>query len=666
MRKPLDRYRFRSSLVPLWGLLIGAWGCNDINPSTGPAFGRSPDRVPGSNLQSFYYYQGQKILLSEDSSRIVVSTTLQTQATIRGAIAARGVTIDSAEALAAVPGHWVLRLPAQSQANAAVARAMIRNDLRFDFVSPAYETVQGNDDVIPVNRVAVQFKPGVTPQQIATLNATLGTWIMRPPRPDSGFTEYWLGYPRNPAADPLQIAASLATNPLVEWADPDKISNRRPAYVPTDPLYSYQWHLKNTVNTLNGVAVDDNIEPAWALTLGSRTIHVGIIDDGIDWSQPDIVGAWSGAMTYDLFYGNGYPDDATHPFGNDTHGTSIAGIIAADQSNGRGVAGIAPGITLNLVRAFRHTYPAYPGEIFTTQSATDVQIADGITWAAGGAHSDVINNSWGGGSPSNAITTAIINVAANGRNGLGTVVVFSAGNTSARSLGVIGSVSYPATLSTTTSVIAVSAIDRAGAITDYSPEGSAITLVAPSGHYTNSCVGEVVTTDRPGAAGCNDGPQGNVDYTSSFSGTSAAAPQVAATAALLLTREPGLTAAQVKSRLVAAARPWGTSTMFGAGKMDAYRTLVPPTPMSVSISGPTSIRGCVAGTWTATPSGGTAPYSYVWSAEGNSYNTGSNPQFTYTNVGSAPSMFVTVTVTDATNTSANQTRKVTLSLPGSC
>jgi subtilisin family serine protease len=643
-------------------------GCNDITQSIGPAASRSPDRVPVTDAQSFYYYQGQKIFLTEDPSRIVVSTSLKTGAAIRGAIAAQGVTIDSAAALQAVPGHWLVQLPAQSHAAAAVTRAMIRKDLRFDFVSPAFKTVQGNDDVIPVNRVAVQFKPGVTQQQIESLNAALGTWIMRPPRPDSGFTEYWLGYPRDPAADPLQIAASLATNALVEWADPDKISNRRLAYAPTDPFYSYQWHLKNTVNTLNGVAVDDNIEPAWALTLGSRAIHVAVIDDGIDWSQPDILGAWSGAMTYDLFYGNGYPDDATHPFGNDTHGTSIAGIIGADQNNGNGVAGIAPGITFNLVRMFRHSYPLFPGESFTTQVATDAQIADGIYWAASPAvHSDVINNSWGGGSVSNAVTTAIINVAANGRNGLGTVVVFAAGNPSARSLGIIGPVSYPATLSTpTSSIIAVSAIDRAGAVADYSPDGSAITLVAPSGHYTGYCVGEVVTTDRPGAAGCNDGPQGNIDYTSSFSGTSAAAPQVSAIAALLLSREPGLTAAQVKSRLVAGARPWGASTTFGAGKVDAYRTLVPPAPLSVAISGPTSLRGCVGGTWTATPSNGTAPYSYTWSAEGGQYNTGSNPQFTYTNEGSAPSMFITVTVTDANNTSANKTLKVNLSLPGSC
>lgn len=202
--------------------------------------------------------------------------------------------------------------------------------------------------------------------------------------------------------------------------------------------------------------------------------------------------------------------------------------------------------------------------------------ADGISWAYSIAQSDVLSNSWGGGAPSNAITTAINNATTQGRNGLGAVVVFAAGNTSDRSNGYVGSVTYPGILSTSTSMITVGAIDRTGAVANYSPDGSAITLVAPSGHYNGFCNGEIVTTDRLGSAGCNDGPNGDVNYTSTFSGTSAAAPQVSAIAALLLSREPGLTASQVKSRLQVGARFWGSSTTFGAGKVDAYRTLVPP------------------------------------------------------------------------------------------
>ncbi|MDP9353278.1 MAG: S8 family serine peptidase [Chloroflexota bacterium] len=204
--------------------------------------------------------------------------------------------------------------------------------------------------------------------------------------------------------------------------------------------------------------------------------------------------------------------------------------------------------------------------------ASSNQIADGINWAWRYANSDVINNSWGGGAPSDAITNAIRNALSQGRGGSGTVVVFAAGNTSDRRNGHIGSVQYPATLSSTTDVISVGAINRHGDPANYTPDGR-IDVVAPSGHDTRSCVGEVVTIDRYGSPGCNDGPNEDFSYTRTFSGTSAAAPQVSGVAALMLSYTPSLTASQVKSRLRGGADSWGSSTMFGAGKLNAYRAL---------------------------------------------------------------------------------------------
>ncbi|MGQ0767021.1 MAG: S8 family serine peptidase, partial [Gemmatimonadota bacterium] len=53
-------------------------------------------------------------------------------------------------------------------------------------------------------------------------------------------------------------------------------------------------------------------------------------------------------------------------------------------------------------------------------------------------------------------------------------------------------------------------------------------------------------------------PGGNINYSATFTGTSAAAPQVAAAAALILSREPNLTEFQVRSRLCQTAHSWGT------------------------------------------------------------------------------------------------------------
>ena len=97
--------------------------------------------------------------------------------------------------------------------------------------------------------------------------------------------------------------------------------------------------------------------------------------------------------------------------------------------------------------------------------------------------------------------------------------------------------------------MAVGAIDRNGNLTNYSPEGSELDIVAPSGHYTNRCVGDVTTTDLTDGTGCNDGPNGDNLYSTTFSGMSDAAPQVSAVAALVISRTQFMSAAAVKGKL---------------------------------------------------------------------------------------------------------------------
>jgi subtilisin family serine protease len=547
-----------------------AAACSDSSRDT-PT---SPDAQPAVIQQdnaSFYYHDGARIYLSIDPSRVVVQHSDARLALEEAQTVARGLGLSVVDGgdIPQAANHRLLYVPATTSAAVATQfRAQLRARGRFLFASPVYRTDDGND-LTPLNRVAVQFRNSADAAQVERVIRAFGAHVLRPPRPDSGFFYHILEYPRD-SGDYLRVAARLSEHPLVAWADPDNVdSGRRLHYTPSDAYFPVQVHLTNNL-TRFGVPVDLDVQRAWDLSLGAGVI-MGILDDGFDINQHDYL---TNTSAWDLL--GGFPDHVLSPYCDDTHGTSIAGIIGAQQNNpfpappGGGVSGVAPGITQwRIVRGFRRSY-ACGGLIQPVQVASAVQLGDGLNflWSAG-AH--VINNSWGGGSPSNAITNAIRNAVTQGRGGRGTVVVFSAGNTSARHLGQIGPVQYPASLP---EVISVSAINRGGNLTDYAPRGR-IDVVTVSGHITGNCVGEIVTTDRAGSAGCDDGPNGDQNYTETFSGTSAAAPQVAGLAALILSRFPTLTVSQVRARITGGAISWTgfRSDEVGAGKVSAYNAV---------------------------------------------------------------------------------------------
>lgn len=346
-----------------------------------------------------------------------------------------------------------------------------------------------------VNRLVVQFHPEVPRSRIDSLAAAHGLELLRPPRPDSGSYEYWFRYPRR-VADPLEIAISVGSNDAVMWADPDKVQDRRPQLVPSDAYYSSQWHLKSATS-YNGIPVDINAESAWNLTTGSSAVRVAVIDDGVDaLHASELLNAFSGANGYDLMAALSSGDGVFNPYGNDTHGTSIAGLIFARHGDG-GVAGIAPGTRMNVARIFRRSYDLPQNR----QTASDADIANAINWAWQSVASDVISNSWGGGAPSAAIDQAIVNATTLGRGGKGTVVVFSAGNHPAAQPNK--PVTYPATHP---SVIAVSAIGPSGTRASYSAQGNEVDIAALSGDLTGTCIGALVTIDLWSYDGCNDFP----------------------------------------------------------------------------------------------------------------------------------------------------------------
>lgn len=177
-----------------------------------------------------------------------------------------------------------------------------------------------------------------------------------------------------------------------------------------DPQLPYQWNLMNDgfVGELSVIGADVNVFDAWKYTTGDSRIIVAVVDNGIRVNHPDLDGnMWVNEIELNGVEGvdddeNGYIDDINgYNFCDDkgeitwkdhydtAHATHVAGIIAAETNNGRGVAGIAGGSGNNDgVRIMSC-------QVFSSYNvATSAGFANAFIYAADNGAS-VINNSWG-------------------------------------------------------------------------------------------------------------------------------------------------------------------------------------------------------------------------------------------------------------------------------
>lgn len=336
-----------------------------------------------------------------------------------------------------------------------------------------------------------------------------------------------------------------------------------------DPLFYRQWPLYNdgTTHTQAAAGADIDILPAWRQSTGSSEVIVAVMDEGVQYDHPDLAAnMWSGIGRNFCLGAN--PDRITWG----THGTHVAGTIAAVNDNGIGICGIAGGSGRGDGARIMTCEIFHPTD--NRQNATFYGIADAIKYSADNG-AVISQNSWnldGTWSPVlwkerfQVLIDAIdyfIRYAGMSPDGetqigpmAGGVVIFAAGNDH------VGSGFYPASYEPCICVGAMTCTFMPAAYTNY---GSNVDISAPGGGpwqygiFVESSQCDILSTYPTDMSNY---------YTPGYAymqGTSMACPHVSGIAALIVSRfgGPGFTGEHCKDILLHATRD--ISAYYGTG-----------------------------------------------------------------------------------------------------
>lgn len=483
-------------------------GCSYMNLETESPAGVSiaddgPVSVNAGDDLSYYYFDQQISLKERQDLAFVkfndgqakvafvsrINTGVSTLRLYNPDGDARAVAIDSDDA-------FMLRCASPEELTRQLDA--LKDDDDVVFASKALE-YEGNLLAVS-DEFSVKLKPGTSRNEVEELAKRFGCSVFQ--RENFSDDIFFLKVAKASDLGVLQLASVFYETGLFEFTSPDfYIPN---AFWSQDSHYSKQWNLKN-IGQYGSSKFDINIEPAWAITEGSSDIVVAVLDNGVSLTHPDL--AANVIYGYDcvLNVHGGAPNTS-----DDTHGTPVAGIIAAVKDNGVGISGVAPGCRILPVRVGKGR------SIYTTSAIS------GLNWAVNHG-ADVINCSWGSTAPNSLLHNAVNEAATQGRDGKGCVVVCSSGNTNG---GDNGKVTYPGCLDY---VMAVGAI---------SYNGKRKNLSTPDGGDWSSNYDYTLDVMAPGVFIPATDVSGDYDF--SFGGTSAAAPQVAGVAALILSKYPDL------------------------------------------------------------------------------------------------------------------------------
>lgn len=303
------------------------------------------------------------------------------------------------------------------------------------------------------------------------------------------------------------IRAALAALAVLVLAPPAA------AWAPNDPLLARQWY-----------ATQSRAFDFWPEPPLLPPVRVAVIDSGIDVGHPEFAGKIVGAKSF--VGGSALTDEQGH-------GTFVAGLIAAAADNAQGIAGLAPAAQLLIAK------------VVTGDRDISVEAeAKAIRWAVAKGAS-VINMSLGGVrdplDPDRDTFSSLERDAIAYAVSHGVVVVAAVGNSDAAPGVPWRYASYPAALP---HVLGVSALAKDGSSPAFSNRDAIYNDIAAPGEEILSTLPLALTAESPACAEQGYSSCGPEEYRQA-EGTSFAAPQVSAAAAMLLAVRPSLQPEQV-------------------------------------------------------------------------------------------------------------------------
>jgi subtilisin family serine protease len=410
----------------------------------------------------------------------------------------------------------------------------------------------GGDKKYKADEILIQFKDGATELDIVSARNSVGALTKKQLKKAEkaaakGKLELATIQSGLSVEDAVRI---IQEHPAVAFAEPNWIVEHQAVSIDTYYTNGNLWGMYGDATTPANVYGSQAGE-AWARgSVGSNSVYVGVIDEGIDPLHIDLAGnIWTNP--FDLpdgvdNDGNGYVDDTNgwdffqdnntvydgarpSDYNTDLHGTHVAGTIGA-LSNGRGVVGVNWNVTMISAKFLGPDGGTTADAIDAVYYFIDLKTRHGLNIVA-------LNNSWGGGGYSQALHDAVIRAAK-----ADILFVAAAGNGGPDQRGDNNDLfaSYPSNLNTLQgtstetaasydSVIAVAALTSTGARASYSNYGKT-----------------TVDIGAPGSGVWSTSPNNTLTR---LDGTSMATPHVTGGVALYASTHPTATPSQIRTAI---------------------------------------------------------------------------------------------------------------------